>query len=429
MPHRLAAWYGSAVHGLTRDSSGKAGFGGRAIERLLEEARVSTPAYVYDLDGIRRETQALDEAFGDAPHIVAYAVKANSASTIVRAIGESGGGADVVSAGELDLALASGIVPNKIVMSGVAKGDDEIDRAIATGIRAIQLESVEEAERVAARAASARQTTGVSIRLNPSVEIDSHAHIATGHDEAKFGVAKSDVARAWAVVDAAAELRAVGVSTHVGSMLREPGPYVESARAVCDEAHARAAAEKPLEFVDFGGGFGVDYGGAPVEPPAVFARAALGLLRDQKLEHLTLVVEPGRSLVGAHGVLVARVIQAKKSAERRWLLLDAGMNDFIRPALYESRHRIEPLERAPGGKVWRVVGPVCESADDFGEHELGDDPPSAILIRDTGAYGFTMASEYNGRAVPAEVFVAGGRVVKVNPSPGRKAWVEARLRA
>ncbi len=418
------------MHGFGRDARGSALLGDAPLARLLAEAGTGTPAYFYDLDAIAAEARALVAAFGDAPHVVAYAIKACSAGSVVRTLAAAGTGADVVSGAELEVALGCGIAPERIVMSGVAKTDAEIDRAIAAGIRAIQLESVEEIVRVAARARASGGRARVSLRINPGVEIDSHAHVATGHDEAKFGIAVGDLAAAWQRIDAAGDaLDAVGVSTHVGSMLAETAPYLESAAVVCDAARARRDAGHALAFIDFGGGFGIDYGGRPVRPPADFARAAVELAKRERLDDLVLVVEPGRALVGAYGVLVASVVQDKQSGSRRWTMIDAGMNDLVRPALYGALHRVEPLEREPGGARSRVVGPVCESADDFGEHALGDARPAAVVIRDAGAYGFSMASEYNGRALPAEVFVSGGKVVKTSPSPGAAAWVKRRLDA
>ncbi len=416
------------MSGLSRDPAGVASFGGVPLNELLAEAGVATPTYVYDLDAIAAETRALVGAFGDAPHIVAYAVKANTAGTIVRTIADNGGGADIVSGGELQVALGSGVPNSRIVMSGVAKQDHEIDLAIASGILAIQLESLEEIERVAARARAVGKTAHVSLRINPAVSIDSHAHIATGHDEAKFGILRGDLLAAFERITAVgSELSLIGVSTHVGSMLRTVDPYLESARVVTDAAKQLQSLGAPLAFVDFGGGFGIDYGGAPVVPPSDFARASVALLAEVGLADLRLVVEPGRALVAPHGVLLTRVIQEKRSSTRRFCLVDAGMNDLIRPALYQAHHRIEPVERPAGGAAWQVVGPVCESADDFGLHELGETLPELLLVRDVGAYGYTMASEYNGRALPSEVFVSGGRVSRVVESLGVGAWVERRL--
>jgi diaminopimelate decarboxylase len=416
--------------GFGRDQRGQAQLSGTPLTELVLEARVPTPAYFYDLDAIAAETRALVDGFGEARHVVAYAVKANSAGSVVRAIASAGGGADVVSGAELELVLACGVPADRVVISGVAKTDAEIDLAIARGILAIHAESVEELDRIAARARAAGKRVRVSLRVNPGVEIDSHSHIATGHDAAKFGIARADLGEAFTRIDSASDaLSAIGISTHVGSLLNSVDPYRRSALAVCEAARARRSSGRPLSFVDFGGGFGIDYGGAPAPRPAEFARAGLALLKSEGLEELTLVVEPGRALVGPHGVIVASVVQGKRSGSRRWAMIDAGMNDLIRPALYGARHRIEPLDRPPSAPSSRVVGPVCESSDDFGEHELGDPLPVQVVIRDAGAYGFVMASEYNGRSMPAEVFVAAGRVKSVSPGRGPDAWVKSRLGA
>jgi diaminopimelate decarboxylase len=416
--------------GFSRDARGHALLSGTRLSELIAAAGGPTPAYLYDLDAIADTTRALIAGFGDVPHLVAYAVKANSAGSILRAIAGAGAGADVVSGAELELVLACGVAPERIVISGVAKTDAEIDLAIARGIQAIQAESVEEIERIAARARAAKRRARVSLRVNPGVEIDSHAHIATGHDAAKFGITRPDLAAAWQRVDGArAELEAVGVSAHVGSLLASVDPYLSSARAVCEAARARRAAGHGLSFVNFGGGFGIDYGSKAVPPPADYTRAAVALLKSEGLADLRVVVEPGRALVGPYGVLVARVVQGKQSGTRRWAMIDAGMNDLIRPALYAARHRIEPVDGLPAGPASRVVGPVCESSDDFGEHELGEPLPELVVIRDAGAYGFVMASEYNGRALPAEVFVARGAVQSVSRGRGPAAWIESRLGA
>jgi diaminopimelate decarboxylase len=224
----------------------------------------------------------------------------------------------------------------------------------------------------------------------------------------------------------------VGLSSHIGSTQTATEPYIAAASVLFDCIKARESAKGPLEFVDAGGGFGIDYGtGCPVAP-VDFARALVALQREAGLGHLRTLVEPGRSLVGAFGVLVASVLQAKvsRSTGRRWLMIDAGMNDLIRPALYQARHRIEPVRetssavRAPH----RVVGPICESSDDFGEHEMpSESPPSLVVIRDAGAYGFTMASQYNGRPLPAEVFIAGGSVAGVFPRGEVSGWIRGRL--
>jgi diaminopimelate decarboxylase len=418
------------VSGFERDSStNEAFFGGVSLRALLSQNPGVTPAYVYDLDGSEAGARALVASLRPRD-LVAYALKANSAGSIVRRLARAGCGADVVSGGELELALRAGIAPDRIVMSGVAKGDREIDAAIQKRIRALQVESVEELERVIGRARALGQRAQVSIRINPGVMIDSHAHIATGHDAAKFGVARAEWPRLVALFKGSSDVELVGISTHVGSMLRTIEPYLASARVVCEVCRSWSEQGLRPRYLDFGGGFGIDYGtGAVPVPPADFGRAAVELLASYELADLQLVVEPGRSLIGAYGILLARVVQTKQSANGRWLMLDAGMNDLIRPALYGARHRIEPLERPPSEPGWRVVGPICESTDDFGVYALGESAPGHVVIRDAGAYGFTQASEYNGRALPSELFLSGGKLESISKSPGVNAWVERRLQA
>ncbi|HVU03318.1 MAG TPA: diaminopimelate decarboxylase [Polyangiaceae bacterium] len=416
--------------GFSRDSDGRATLSGARLEGLLQEAAVETPAYFYDLSAIAEEARAMVSALGGPPNLVAYAMKANSAASILRTVVAEGGGIEVVSQGELELALAAGAPPDRVVTTAVAKKDRELDRAIGAKIRSITLESVEELPRVAARARAQGAVANVSFRINPGVAIDTHAHVATGHEGAKFGIPVGDLGAAWERADSDPALRVVGVGAHVGSTLRDVESYTASARVVCDVAKSRLATGRSLDFVDFGGGFGIDYvGDAPPPRPAEFLGAARALLAAEGLGALGLVVEPGRSMVAPHGVLVATVVQEKRTRARRWAFVDAAMNDLIRPALYGAHHRIEPLERPPGGALWAVAGAVCESADQFGEYAFGETAPSRVAIRDAGAYGFVMASEYNGRPLPAEVFVESGRVTHVSPSPGRDAWVKSRLRA
>jgi diaminopimelate decarboxylase len=406
------------------------------LEEIARDPALGTPTYVYDLDAIAVEARELTAALGPGG-LVAYAVKANSAGPIVRALAREGCGADVVSGAELELALACGVPPEKIVYSGVAKTDDEIGVALGAGARgicAIQAESAEEVARVAARAERLGRVARISLRINPAIDEDAlgtHAHIATGHDEAKFGVPLEQVDDLVAAALAAPTLRLVGLTCHIGSQLTSTSAYVAAAQVLFDAASRAKGRGAPLEFVDTGGGFGIDYGEGCAARPADFVRAALGAKRGAGLAALALHIEPGRALVAAHGVLLARVVQTKLAKiggrDRRWLLVDAGMNDLIRPALYQARHRIVALA-APAGPLvaWRVVGPVCESSDDFGEHDLPARAPALVAILDAGAYGYTMASRYNGRALPAEVFLRAGKIVARVPRAPRHAWVDER---
>jgi diaminopimelate decarboxylase len=434
--------HGRAV---TRAPSGELILGGVALGEVSRKeaapassapgGRIGTPAYVYDLDGMAAEARELEAAFDGEPHLVAYAVKANSAGPVIRALAGEGCGADVVSGAELLLAMRCGISPERVIFSGVAKRDDELDLAIGVGdagIRAINVESVEEIPRIAARAAEQGRVARVTLRVNPGVaaaELDTHSYIATGHDEAKFGIPLASVPDAVRALEAASSVvRLVGVTSHAGSQLTSVDAYLASARAVFETARALRG-RFALELVDTGGGFGIDYGGGITVRPGDFIRATRALQKEHGLGALALFCEPGRALVGAHGVLLARVIQRKIGDEqRRWLMIDAGMNDLMRPALYQARHRIVPVtlaERAPL-LSFRVVGPVCESSDDFGVHDLPEDDFSEVAILDAGAYGYSMASRYNGRPLPAEVFLRGGTITWVHPRKPITDWVDDR---
>jgi len=435
---------------VVRDETGRLWLGGVSLLEIARDSAIGTPTYVYDLDAVAEEPASLRAAFGGAPHLIAYAVKANSAGPIVRALLEAGCGADVVSGAELSLALACGAAPESILFSGVAKKDAELDAAVSAGpcgVGAIQIESIEEIPRVVARvrAVGASRKARVSIRVNPEAERDllaTHAHIATGHDEAKFGIPKGDLASALALVAASpTELALVGVSTHVGSQLTSTAGYVGAAGTLFSLVKdLRATHGQDLTFVDTGGGFGVDYGAGCPASPADFVRETRALQKSFGLDDLALYVEPGRSLVAPHGVLLASVIQHKvtpyaRAHERgavraRWMMIDAGMNDLLRPALYQAHHRILPLAGVGGdATLWRVVGPVCESSDDFGLHPLPVVPPPFVAILDVGAYGFTMASRYNGRPLPAEVFVRGGRAAVWSAQDRDAVWVKDRARS
>lgn len=421
---------------ITRDDLGALCLGGVRLGDVLGEA--GSPTYVYDLDAMTAGASALVGAFEGAAHRICYAVKANSAGPVVRALAAAGCGADVVSGGELLVALACGISPDAIVYSGVAKKDDEIDRAITcgpSGIAAVQIESLEEIARVEARARSAARIVRVGIRVNPSVDLEhaTHAHIATGHDEAKFGVSLADAVEAVRRVEVSPHLVLVGLGVHAGSQFKALDPYLEAARVLFDFARAqRAAGACPsLTFVDSGGGFGVDYGDGPPPSPSAFVAAVRREQAAHGLADLALCIEPGRALVAPHGVLIARVLQTKVTPSMRWLMIDAGMNDLLRPALYQARHRIVPLAAPVGADAvpWRVVGPVCESSDDFGEYALPREAPGSVAVLDAGAYGYTMASRYNGRPLPVEAFASGGRVQGRTKRAPIEAWADERAAA
>lgn len=414
-----------------RKDTGEVTWGGILAEDLARQ--YPTPFFAYDLTAMQGAAAALTQGFGKQAHVVAYAVKANPAGSILRAFARACLGADVVSGGELLLAIASGIAPEKIVFSGVAKTDAELQAAIAHRIGSIHIESVEEIARVQAIASAAKLQARVSLRLNPGIETEvPHAHIATGHDDAKFGITLEDFGRALTQLNASPSLSLCGLSCHIGSQLTTTVDYLAAAQklvAVARDAGLLAT----LSQLDFGGGFGIDYGDGCTAAPSDFARAITALLQRERLTHVTAWVEPGRSLVASSGLLVSRVIMQKGGPEssRRWLMLDAGMNDLLRPALYGAKHRIESftLPATESAPQWSVVGPVCESSDDFGKHPFNVPLPTFVGIRDAGAYGRSMSSQYNGRALAGEVFIEDGKVVSYAAGASVEDWISDRLKA
>ncbi len=419
--------------GFSRDAEGHARLGGVPLAALL--GRAETPFYAYDLDGVAGRARALAAGFAGREHRVFYAVKANSAGPLLARLRDEGVGADVVSGGELRLCLRLGFLPERIIFSGVGKTDAELDLALGAGdagIGALQAESVEELARIEARTRALGRPARVSLRLNPEVEAGAHAHIATGHDEAKFGIPWRDLGAALDEVRRRPGLRLVGLASHIGSQMTSTEAYARAADRLCEAGGAWLGGGGGLEFLDFGGGFGVDYGEGCAAEPADFARVALAALDRAGLGRLRAHCEPGRALVAPEGALVTRVVQVKRWRHPEtagWLFVDAGMHSLLRPALYGARHRIEPLERAPGDgpeAAFRVAGPVCESSDDFGAYRLPDPPPGALVVRDVGAYGYTMASLYNGHGLPSEVFVAGGEVRAARRALAPEAWADER---
>lgn len=422
---------------LARDDRGRMCIDGRPLADIIAAAGARTPLYLYDLGAMAAEATALTRGFCLRPHLIAYAVKANSAGPVVRALAAAGCGAEVGSLGELSVALHCGIEAQAVMMNGVAKTDHELDAAIGAGefgLFAIVIDCVEEIGRVEARAKAANRVARISLRINPNVRADTIEHIATGHDESKFGIAIERLPAAIEALSKCSYIILVGLSIHIGSQLTRTDEYLDAADALFDVVKRyEADTGDRLELLDVGGGYGIDYGNGCPARPADFAHKVVHRAHDAGLGDRLFVVEPGRSLVGPHGVLVATVVATKRSAGRRWLIIDAGMNDLLRPALYRARHRIEPLDALPQEEgdvpMWKVVGPVCESTDDFGSYAFGDPPPDKVVVRDAGAYGFTMASHYNGRGMPAEVFVHAEGKVTVSTFGASDEWAAGRVLA
>jgi diaminopimelate decarboxylase len=372
-------------------------------------AEVGTPCYVYGAGAIRDTFHAFDSAFAEYPHALHYALKANSTLAIARLLRESGAGADANSGGEIDVALRAGFAPSQIVFTGVGKTRAEIDRAVSLGLRAINAESAGELARIDAAARARGVRAPVALRVNPDIDAESHPHISTGLAKNKFGLPARD---AVAVLRDAARregLRIVGLHLHVGSQIRKLDPLRRAAETAVALARELSDAGVRLDHLDLGGGLGISYDGRPTPSPADYGSALLSVVRPSGIP---LIVEPGRALVGPAGILVARVVDVKpQSPGRHFVVLDAGMTELIRPALYGAYHRIVPVQESDGAvTVCDIVGPLCETSDTLGADREMPLPPidTLMAILDTGAYGATMASNYNRRMLPPEVLVDGG---------------------
>jgi len=374
-------------------------------------AEAGTPVHVYSAALIAERSRALDEAFAAYPHQSHYAIKANSTLAVCRLLRGLGLHADANSGGEIEVALRAGFLPEQIVFTGVGKSRAELERAVRLGVKAINAESPGEVERIEAIAVALGTAARVAVRINPGVDAESHRHISTGHHGTKFGMSL-DAARAM-VRDVAQRphLRVVGLHAHIGSQITKKAPLTRAAESIAALARELLAEGIPLTHLDLGGGLGIAY--RPVDHPLSPVDYAAALLPAVRSTGLTLLLEPGRWLVGPAGVLVTRIVDRKSRPDGgHFVVVDAGMTDLIRPALYEAWHGIEPVTPRPGAATPAdVVGPVCETADTLGTDRAL--PPSEVgdllAIRDTGAYASVMASNYNRRPMAAEVMVDGGR--------------------
>jgi diaminopimelate decarboxylase len=380
---------------------------GVSIQSIVEHA--GTPTYIYSARAIREAYRALDAAFASYPHAIHYALKANSTLAIVRLLRELGSRADANSGGEIKVAERAGFVPSDIVFTGVGKTREELEYAVARGIGTINAESAGELDRIAAIARSLGRVARVAVRVNPDIDAMSHPNISTGLKTNKFGVALQEARAIYAARRATAGLQFVGVHIHIGSQITTIEPLRRAATALVSLALELRDDGFVLEHVDLGGGLGIAYEGRPIINPVDYARAVVPEL--QRIG-LPVVLEPGRAVVGHAGALVARIVDTKCFPDgRRFAVLDAGMGELIRPALYGSFHRILPIVTRPGPETaWDVVGPICESSDVFArERQL---PPmevdDLVAILDAGAYGSVMASNYNRHMLAAEVLVDEG---------------------
>jgi diaminopimelate decarboxylase len=385
-------------------------------------AQTGTPAYVYSAATVLENFRAYDDAFGGSiPHLVCYAVKANSSLALLKLLATAGAGFDIVSGGELFRVLQAGGDPAKVVFSGVGKTADEVDYALANGIHAFNCESEGELALIDAIAARRGVQVGFAIRVNPDVDAATHPYISTGLTEHKFGVALAETRDVYERARQFRNLRAEGVSCHIGSQILDPSPIYEAVDKVLRLAAELRAAGHPIRRLDLGGGLGVAYREGERTPEiAPFVRAMEDKLRASGLR---IEVEPGRSIVGPAGVLLTRVLYRKRNGSKEFVVVDAAMNDLIRPSLYRAHHEIAPVRKNSMPQVVAdVVGPVCETGDFLarGREMANAMPGDYLAVMTAGAYGFVLSSNYNSRPRAPEVLVEGSqfRVIRARETYG-----------
>ncbi|MCL4315779.1 MAG: diaminopimelate decarboxylase [Gammaproteobacteria bacterium] len=372
-----------------------------------------TPCYVYSRAGLEANWRAFDQAFAGHDHLVCFAVKANSNLAVLNLLARLGSGFDVVSGGELERVLAAGGDARKVVFSGVGKREDEMQRAIEAGILCFNVESEAELQRLNRVAGKMRRRAPVALRVNPDVDARTHPYISTGLSSSKFGIPIADAPRLYAEAKIMAHVEIVGVDCHIGSQITEVEPFVDALSRVLDLVDELSKQGIVLRHIDTGGGVGIAYRGEQPPTPERYAAALLDLV--QRRLHgraLTLLIEPGRAIAGDAGLLLTRVEYLKQIGAKHFAVVDAAMNDLMRPALYDAYHAIQPVRQQSGAtEVYEVVGPVCETSDFLGhERALRIAEGDLLAIMDAGAYGMSMSSNYNTRARAAEVIVDGAKM-------------------
>lgn len=373
-----------------------------------------TPCYVYSRATIERHWKAFDSALGRQPHLVCYAVKANSNLAVLNILAKLGSGFDIVSIGELERVLHAGGDANKIVFSGVGKTAAEMARALDVGIRCFNVESQAELQLLEQIAADKGVQAPVSLRVNPDVDAKTHPYISTGLKDNKFGIAIDDAFEVYQSIKHSSHLQIQGMDCHIGSQLTDVSPFVDALDRVLALVDRLASKNIKLQHLDLGGGLGIRYQDETPPLPEQQIAAILQRLGDREIE---ILIEPGRAIVGNAGILLTRVLYLKHNESKNFAIVDAAMNDLMRPALYGAWQKIEPVQikpmltkKASQAKVYDVVGPVCETGDFLGkDRELTIEQGDLLSVRSAGAYGFTMSSNYNSRPRVAEIMVDGNK--------------------
>ena len=378
------------------------------VKQLAEE--FGTPLYIYSRATLERHWHAFDSALGKHPHLICYAVKANSNIGILNVMAKLGSGFDIVSQGELERVLAAGGEASKVVFSGVAKSRAEIMRALEVGIRCFNVESIAELHHINQIAGEMGKIAPISLRVNPDVDAHTHPYISTGLKENKFGVSVDEAREVYKLAATLPHVRITGMDCHIGSQLTELQPFLDATDRLIRLIEQLQEDGITLKHLDLGGGLGVTYTDETPPHPSDYATALLNKLKDY--EDLEIILEPGRAIAANAGILVAKVQYLKSNESRNFAITDTGMNDMIRPALYEAYMNIIEIDRTLGREkaIYDVVGPVCETSDFLGkQRELAIAEGDYIAQRSTGAYGASMSSNYNSRPRTAEVLVDGNK--------------------
>ena len=379
------------------------------IEKLpLEELanNFGTPLYAYSYNAIKENFLAYQNALKGQPHLICYAVKANGSLAILNALAKLGAGFDIVSQGELERVLAAGGDPKKIIFSGVGKQKAEIQRALDQRIHSFNIESEAELDLLDQLTRQSGVDAHISIRVNPDVNPQTHPYIATGLRDNKFGVSITKAKELYLRASKMSKLKITGIDCHIGSQITSLTPFLEALERILAVIDELAEMSIAIKNINMGGGLGVAYEQENLPSPATYMAA---IRKRIHARDLNLLIEPGRSIVAGAGILLTRVLSIKSTATKNFAIIDAAMNDLLRPALYQAHHQILPVQKRPGeGKIYDIAGPVCESSDFLGkDRELNIQAGNLLAIMDTGAYGFSMASNYNARPRPAEMMVRG----------------------
>jgi diaminopimelate decarboxylase len=384
-------------------------------------AKVGTPSYVYSSATLRQHFTVFDGAFQEMPHLTCYSVKANANLAILGLFSALGGGADIVSGGELYKARQAGIPPDRIVYSGVGKTKSEIDFALRENILMFNIESTQELEAINARAAAMGCKARIALRVNPDVDPKTHPYISTGLKKNKFGIDIEQALQAYQRASELAHIEILGIDCHIGSQLTEIAPFIEALNRL--KLLIRRLGEKriKIQYLDLGGGLGISYHEEEPPHPREYAQAVVQELKDLPCQ---LILEPGRVIVGNAGLLLTQVLYTKKTAIKEFIIVDAGMNDLVRPSLYGSYHGIQPVEKNDReSRIVDVVGPICESSDFIARERALPEMQSGefLAVMSAGAYGFSMSSNYNMRGRAAEVLVNGDRFYVTRE---RESWAD-----